>query len=319
MKKILIAGFLAAIVLLVPLSSAISLPLNENEQKQFEELINDEEENYRIQLQSILNDVKEKNGELDLNTIEEKLQGAMANAEAGMPLTDTDSWDWITERLGWLYLTSEQVLALYNSGTTLFTTFSGKTAVLLGWYNSVTAFFENWKTFKDNPSNFQAIIDLINAAGALVTFTTTIIYDLLDGEQELVNALNDFKNQTQAFVEFMGNDPWLQPIEIYGLVEGIEDEATISCKTNSIDTDGEYELMVPTENEEMPWWIHECSITASYNSKIKNQISYSFSMGKIEANFDFSGSKSLDLRFISILERFPFIKHIFSILYPNLF
>lgn len=319
MKKILIAGFLAAIILLAPLGAAISLPLNENEQKTFQELINKEEKDLQTKLQTIVEDVKQKNGELDLDTIEEQLLQAMAEAEAGSSITDTDSWDWVTERLGWIYLTSEQVLALYNSGTLIFATFAAKYGVLVGWYNSVTAFMETWKAFKDNPSNFQAIIDLINAAGSLVTFTTTIIYDLLDGEQELINALNDFKDQLQEFTEFMGNDPWLQSIEIYGIVDGVETDATVTCNENSVNANGEYSLLVPTENEDMPWWIHQCSITATYNAKTKNQNSYSFSMGRIEANFDFSGSKSIDMRYISLFERLPLLKQIFSILYPSLF
>jgi hypothetical protein len=324
MKKIIIASFFVAILMLIPCTQAITIPLNSDEQKKLNELYKKENQEIQESLENLINEIEESEGIIYINSIEQYLHHELFSPDPNNPsVTDTDTWDWIIDRLGWIYLTSEYVINVYAKGTLIFTLFSAKFALLTGWYTSLNNLITNWQAFKDNPV-IENIINLINSLGATLTLTYSIIADLLDGEQELINALTDFSEYTQELIEFLEDDPWTQPIQVYGIVSGINDMATISCKSVSVETNGSYTLDVPVTDEERPWWIHNLAINANFNTNEKTQESYSFAMGRIEANFDFSGSNNLnqirDFPIISILlDHFPMFKNLITVLINLLF
>jgi len=295
MKKILIAIFLAGILLLVPCTAAFTLPVNKDEQTYLKKLVS-QEENISIQqtLEEIIRDIEHSDGNLQLSTIESILEEQIdIEGQIGdKSVLDTESWEWIIDRLGWVYITTDNVITLFNKGNHIITVFSAKTALLTGWYQSLLLMKDTWQTFKNNPQ-ILSLIDFVNAVSAVVTLTVAIVSDLTDGEQELINALTDFQTEIQSFFTFLKNEPWKAPILIYGMVEGISNIAEVSCNDNAVTTSEDYNLSVPTENANFPWWIHQCEITASTESKQKSQSSYAFSMGKIEANFDFSTEQTI--------------------------
>lgn len=295
MKKTLIAIFFVGIMILVPCTSAFTLPVNNQEKKHLKQLVNlEKNESIKQTLEEILLDIEVSEGILHLSTIESILKDQIENkSKSGNEnILETESWEWIIDRLGWIYITTDNVVTLYNKGNHIFTVFTAKTALLAGWYQSIVLMKNTWNDFKNNPQLLN-LIDFVNVISAVATITVTIISDLTDGEQELLDALTDFQTEIQSFSTFMNGKPWAAPILIYGTVEGISDTAEISCNENTVTTSGEYNLNVSTENSKLPWWIHQCDITASTSSKQKSQSSYAFSMGKIEADFDFSTEKSI--------------------------
>ncbi len=295
MKKTLIAIFFVGLMLLVPCTGAFTLPVNKQEQKDLKQLVNYEEnESIQKTLEQLISDIEHSDGNLHLSTIESILEEQIdIEGQIGdESVLDTDSWEWITNRLGWIYITTDNVVTLFNKGNYIFTVFSVKTALLTGWYQSIVLMKDTWQAFKNNPQ-LMSLIDFVNAVSAVASLTVTLISDLTDGEQELIDALTDFQTEVQSFSTFINDEPWKAPILVYGTVDGISNTAEVSCNENTVTTSGDYNLSVPTENSNPAWWIHRCDITASTNNKQKSQSSYAFSMGKIEADFDFSTEKSI--------------------------
>lgn len=292
MRKIVLAGFFATILLLVPCTSAFTLPLNQDEQKELRILVQQVEDiTLREQLENILDIICTDTGDLDIDRLENVLESYLQHdGDIDPEILNTNVWQWIVDRLGWVYITSEHIMTLYTKGTYIFTVFSAKYTMLVTWYQSILLLKEAWQAFKFSPT-FLNLIHLITAVGDVLLSTIAIIKDIADGEKELLNALYDFQNETQAFNDFLADEPWNAPILIEGTVEGIEGTATVSCKNDTVTTNGSYTLNFTTADESKPWWVHHCVITANYEEKEKTQESYAFSMGRIEANFDFTGTQ----------------------------
>jgi hypothetical protein len=87
------------------------------------------------------------------------------------------------------------------------------------------------------------------------------------------------------FRDFLNSNPWLQPITIKGNVTGFDDSVTISVKSDSVTTTGYYELNYTTDDKAMPWFVHNCEITANYQDKTDTKNRYAFSMGIIEEDY----------------------------------
>ena len=151
------------------------------------------------------------------------------------------------------------------------------------FFNSIQAFRAAWQAFKANPLNFLKIknlisstIDLLNAAINLLEYIT---------QNALKEAIQIFADQVQVFRDFLDSKPWLQPITIKGNVTGFDDSVTISVKSDSVTTTGYYELDYKTDDASMPWFVHKCEITATYQNKTDTKNRYAFSMGVIEEDY----------------------------------
>jgi hypothetical protein len=145
----------------------------------------------------------------------------------------------------------------------------------------------------------------------------TIISDITDGELELINALVEFQTEIQDFLAYITSQPWQLPILIHGSIEGIEEEATVTCGDITTTTSNNYTLSIPTDHTEQPWWIHRCDIIVIYKTHDKQHISYSFSDGTIEADFDFSNDVSFHPLKHLVLQ--PLLSRLLTTFFPLLF
>ena len=122
----------------------------------------------------------------------------------------------------------------------------------------------------------SSTIDLLNAAINLLEYVTS---------NAIKEAIQIFADQVQVFRDFLDSNPWLQPITIKGNVTGFDDSVTISVKSDSVTTTGYYELDYTTADAAMPWFVHKCVITATYQDKTNTKNRYAFSMGVIEEDY----------------------------------
>jgi hypothetical protein len=291
MKKSIFILFLSGLLILVPCCSAFTLPINTDEINHLETLVQ-AETNPSVQhiLQTLIADIKESEGILNIATVETVLQDQLFLdiPSINESVLNTDAWQWIIDRLGWVYITADNVITLVEKGTAVFTIFSIKTGLVFGWFQSIVLIKETWQLFKNDPTTLSYLKDFINAVANAVTLTIAVVSDLTDGEQELITAFTEFQTELQDFSSFISNEPWNDPIIIFGSIDGIEDEATVSCNDQTVTTTENYTLSVPTESTEDPWWIHRLDITATYGTHEESQTTYAFSLGNVEADFDFS-------------------------------
>ncbi len=290
MKRTLIACLFTFIFLLSPCSAAITIPVSTTDQQQLQHLINQEKTiPDDTLLTDLLADIQEPGNTLHLDTVETILIYLRSNDQSirEESLLQTESWQWIMQRLGWIYHTTDHLVILVNQGNHIITVFRAKTNLITGWYQSITAMKQTWQDFKTNPE-LMNLLDFVKSVTRLATLTKNLVNDLTDDEQELITALTDFQEEIQIFSDFLSSEPWKAPITIKGTVNGVTNQVTISCNGNTVNTTTEYMLSIPTQNSSFPWWIHRCTITAQSADTQQKHTSYAFSQGSIEADFDLS-------------------------------
>ena len=281
-RKYLIVGLFTIIMLLVPCTSAFEMPLSDKDKVELRTLINNENANNKETLNDIIvyNETT-FNLALDLDKVERIYENYLLTGDDSV--INSESWNWVVQRLGWIYLTIEQVTTLYNTGLALFYEILQGASTVQAFFNSIQGFRAAWQAFKANPLNFLKIknlisstIDLLNAAINLLEYIT---------QNVLKEAIQIFIDQVQVFRDFLASDPWLQPITIKGNVTGFDDSVTISVKSDSVITTGYYELDYKTDDAAIPWFVHKCAITATYQDKTDTKNRYAFSMGVIEEDY----------------------------------
>ncbi len=288
-KKILIAVFFATIMLFLPTTSAVKtesnknpdgfeIPLNEEDEKELRFLISSESEPVENELNRILSE----DGSLKFEELEDLYEEYIETGDASV--IESDSWDWILERLGWVYITLEQVITIYNDAMDLYYEITQGATVFQNWYESIVDLRQSWQNFKQEPFNFDNIRNLLNAAIDLIYATIDVI-DYLSS-QELMTKLETLIDDTQAFVTFLQENPWNEPIIIYGAVSGVSEPVTISVKSDVETATDDYNLSYSTEDAALSWFVHKCEITASYKDQTISKNRFAFSMGKIEFNID---------------------------------
>ena len=288
-KKILIAVFFATIMLILPTTSAVKtksnknpsgfeIPLNEEDEKELRFLISREIEDVENELNRVVSD----DGSLKFEELEEIYEEYI---ETGDPsVIESDSWDWILDRLGWVYITLEQVTTIYNDAINLYYEITQGATVFQNWYQSIVDLRQAWQTFKQEPVNFDNIRNLLNSVIDLVNATIDVVEYL--SSQDLINQLETLIDDTQALVSFLKGNPWHEPIIIYGTVSGVSEPVTISVNSDSETTISNYNLSYATKDASLSWFVHKCEITASYKEKTITKNRFAFSMGKIEYNID---------------------------------
>jgi hypothetical protein len=286
-KRILTAGFFAFLVLLMPLTAATQIPLTKEELKELHELAKvKKDENVKAELEEILERIITDEDELDVDALEQVMQEYKMGNEK--PVFNTDLWQWIMDRLGWIYYGMNYSINIYHDAVHLRDVLNYKI------YLIDTIFLEPWrawKTFKAGPTrdNLTALVAAVTKA----LYTLPELWeDVTDGEIELIEALNNLTNELNAFRSFLEGNPWMKPITIQGSVSGFEGNVTVSCKNaegvvkDSITTSDVFTLNFTTADEPYPWWVHKCIITVSIkDGEEKSKNRYAFSMGKIEVDF----------------------------------
>lgn len=280
--KYLIVGLFTVIMLLVPITSAFEMPLSNEDKVELRTLINNENINNKETLNDIIvyNDTS-YNLALDLDEVERIYEHYLLTGDESV--INSESWAWVVNRLGWIYITIEQVVILYNTGMALFYEIIKGASAVQAFFNGIQAFRAAWQVFKAKPLSFLNIknlisstIDLLDAAINLLEYVT---------QNALKEAIQIFADQVQEFRDFLNSNPWLKPITIKGNVTGFDDSVTISVKSDSVTTTGYYELNYTTYDKTMPWFVHNCEITATYQDKTDTKNMYAFSMGIIEEDY----------------------------------
>lgn len=139
--------------------------------------------------------------------------------------------------------------------------------------------------------------------------------------QELYESMETLITDIQEFATFLQNDPWNQPVTIYGTVTNIDESVTITVKSDSVVTSGNYNLTYITSDAALSWFVHRCKITAEYKDKSFTKNRFAFSMGKIEFNIDEEDfkAKSKEYRFFfETTDIFPDIHLLISKLFTNI-
>jgi len=317
-KKIIIAIFFAGIMLMLPTTSALktscnknnegfNIPLSEEDEKELRILISREEDEIENELNKILTD----EGELNIDELELIYENYLETGDSSV--IESDSWTWILDRLGWIYLTIENVMTLYNDALALYAEITQGSQVVQNWYQGVLNLRDSWQAFKQDPLNFNNIKNLLTAAVNLIQATIALI-DYVSS-QDLIDSLNTFIADVQNFVAFLQSNPWTEPIIIYGNVTNVDEPVTVSVKSDSETTTGYYDLTYTTSDSTLSWFVHKCQITAEYKGKKFTETRYALSMGKIEFDIDkedFKG-KSKEKTFLeNYLEMFPRLQHLFQ-------
>ena len=288
-RRIIIATFFAIIMLLLPAASAVKtntkkidedfeIPLGEEDEKEIRTLISNEENEIENELNKILTD----EGKLKIEELANIYEDYIDTGDSSV--IDSDSWSWILDRLGWIYFTMEQAITIYYDAITLYNEITEGAQVFQDWYQSISNFRSAWQNFINEPLNFDNIYNLLTSAINLLQDTIDVLEYL--SSQELIDAMGFLIEDIQEFVTFLQNDPWNEPITIYGSVTGVDDTVTISVKSDSVTTTDEYNLSYTTADAALSWFVHRCQITAEYKDKSFTKNRFAFSMGKIEFNIN---------------------------------
>ncbi len=282
-RKYLIVFLFTIIMLLLPCTSAFEMPLSDEDKVELKSLIKNENTNNQKKINDIILNINNTdNLALDLDEIERIYENYILTGDDSV--INSDSWNWFINRLGWVYLTIEQVVTIYNTGITLYNEILEGSEAVQNFFNSIQDFKADWESFKVNPLNFLQIKNLsLSTIKLMISIVNLLKYISSNSLKEVILA---FFDQVQIFKTFLESNPWLQPITIKGLVTGFDESIVISVKNKSVTTSGNYELNYTTNDTVVPWFVHKCVITATYQDKndIKNR--YAFSMGIIEEEYE---------------------------------
>ena len=305
-SKYMVVCFFTIIVLLVPCTSAFEMPLSDDDKSELSELINNEIVNNK----EILNDIIVYNETtfnlyLDLDEVESIYEEYILTGDD--QVINSDSWDWVVNRLGWFYITIEHVITLYYSGVALYNQFITGAEAVQYFFNSIQDFKVAWQAFKANPLNFLKIKILISSTVTLLMATIGLLEYATSNSLKV--AIIAFADDVQVFRDFLDSNPWLQPITIKGNITGFDNSVTISVKSDSVTSNRYYELNYTTDDTVVPWFVHKCKITATYQNKTNIKNKYAFSMGVIEedyilSDFDIKSKKMQTPIFIKLVDLF---------------
>jgi len=281
-KKVIIASFFVMLLLAVPCISAFEMKLSTDQRKDLERLIENEEEAIKTELQGLIN----SNGALDIDEVETILEKAIDTGDYSV--LETDPWTWITNRLGWVYITVEYVLDIYYAGLNLKSELDESFGTVSFWWQSIQDLRAAWNTFKDNPLNWQNIVDLLNAIKNVFNATVALIEEVIEEieSENVLNAVYAFRDTIVDFKNFLESYPWENPITIYGEVNGFTEDVTISTNMDSQTTMTNYSVLYDTSASKFSWFVQKCVVNAEYQDKETSKSAYAFSMGSIEMDWE---------------------------------
>jgi hypothetical protein len=155
-RKYLIVGLFTIIMLLVPCTSAFEMPLSDEDKVELRTLINNENANNIETLNDIIvyNETT-YNLAIDLDEVERIYENYVLTGDYSV--INSESWDWVVNRLGWIYITIEQVVILYNTGMALFYEIIQGASAVQAFFNGIQAFRAAWQAFKTKPLSFLNI------------------------------------------------------------------------------------------------------------------------------------------------------------------
>lgn len=281
-------------MLLTPCVSAFSMPLTKKDKDELEQII----ENESVEIKESLSDLINPDGSLNIDDVEQIYEEYYLTGDS--TVINSDPIQWIKDRLGWIYISIERVIELYNSGMSLYSKIIQGAQAVQNFFNSIKAMRGAWQAFKANPVNLQTIIDLIYALIDLVEAALNVIQYVKSDALKL--AIQGFADEAQEFIDFLQSSPWSQPITVKGNIIGYDQSLTISVPGDSTTSSDSYELSYNTAGSTLPWFVHKVDITGEYKSKTATKSRYAFSMGIIEEDWEKGDFKVLSRQAFSLLQ-----------------
>jgi len=283
-----------------------------------QEIVDDiDDEDMQAEGQAIVDGLVTPEGVLYLQVIMEELEFEYIEDDIDDPtledLTDDilgDIYELLNEifnRTGWVGECILYINRTYNMWTAMKDALIPAVEIsiylgpILGWYNKTVTFhagvlrnlyrsLKEWVT-APTPLRFlrllKSVKQLFANAFVLYKFIQTEGWEeVIEVERQLIEALF---NETEDFINWLGEEPWKDPILIRGSVTNYVGEVTITCDgEETIVEDDYYEVYYQTENEWPTWWIHQCQVTAEDDEQAISKSPRAFSGGNATIDFDFS-------------------------------
>jgi len=254
----------------------------------------------------------------------------------------------IKGRLGWIYEFFSRGVTLFIDGATLLVDFMKQQINVAVAVTATFVLIIN--QFLTAPEKVRELIDHLFSR-EFQDFMDTIIdvkdefvghcKDLLNGVKtfienfELINKYIYGENGVYDFLEWIDSDPWMNPIQVTGVVKRngrALSGATVTCRGVSVQTNsnGRFDFSVPSTpgDDSFPpgeWYgMHNCQMKVSYEGEVLKEtmplLSYSFSDGTIEWTFLTIKPRSRDIReiFSGIIDNILLrIQYFFSFYFKN--
>jgi len=297
-KKILVATFFAIIMLMLPCTSAFNMPLTKDDKNEINNLI----DNQKQEINDALDDLINPDGSLNVDEVEKIYENYVLTGDSSV--INSDPWEWITNRLGWIYITLENVINLYNQGIFIYNKIVSGAQAVQNFFDSIQDMRSAWQAFTANPLNFQNIKNLISSVIDLLEATINV-FEFISSDA-LMQAVEEFVVEVQNFIDFLNSSPWTQPILVRGNIIGFDESLKITVKQDSVTSSDTYNLSFTTANENLPWFVHKVSIKGEYKDKQTVKDRYAFSMGIIDEDWQKGDFKVLSK------ERYPVLIELFK-------
>jgi len=293
-KTFLIAGFLVLIMLIAPCSSAIKMSLAEADRNLLFDLTDKiEDEKLQEEVKAILNQIINDDNELDVEKIFEIVEEYVSSGRTDV--LNNGAWDWIKDRLGYIYIIIDYVVNIINQAKAVYQEFSDTIPGLLDeWLAEIGEIKTALTAFLSSPS-LDTMEDFLLSLRNAIDATIDIIDGLQDGPLKI--ALQNLLDLMEEFYDYLaGDNPgWTRPVHIIGNMINIDEPATISCTGDSVTTSGSFELEFDVSGAISPFLPHMVAISAEYKGKTKTKTRFAFSDGTIEVDFEASEFKVKDL------------------------
>jgi hypothetical protein len=323
MKKIIIAGFLTLLLLLVPISTQVNannlkacdgelgeqralLLISKEDISELESYVNSIEDNkMKINAEKVLNYVISKDGEVNLEALGEVIDTYDYDGVSGLPgfspvqqLID-NIIGIIQGHLGWVYECFIYARTIVQNGIRLLNDAKIPAQIIddikliiedLSFIVDLTKMLISTEWW-DFLSKWELRIGIIQNIIKVVEQIQSVVADVGIIIQDLISFVNSVTN----FVNWVGSEPWTGAIHVYGQVlEGVTgcSNAKVTCRGTTFETDdeGNFDFYVNpsnTDDDSIPpnsWYgMHNCIIVAEKDNETKQSPDF--------ASYVFSGGE----------------------------
>ena len=360
MRKIIFAGFLAILLLLVPISTSVNannlitcdggpgeqtaiLLISEEDISELENYVESiKDSDMKLNAKQTLKYVISRDGEVSLEALGEVID--IYNYDGVPDLSGFNPVQQLIDNIiqiiqghfGWVYECFIYARTLVQSGIRLLNDGRIPTQII----NQIKNIMQNISVIVDLTimligtewwqflSKWELRIGIIQNIMKVVEQIQSVIGDIGIIVQDLITFVNSASN----FVKWLGNEPWKDPIHVYGQVlEGVSGCANVkvTCRNTTSETDdeGNFDFYVnpsDADDDSIPpnsWYgMHNCLIIAEKDDEIKQSpdfASYVFSGGEMYWVFSFKqNGKSREVK--DDFSKLNFIKEYFSRLFISL-
>lgn len=309
MRKIIIAGFLALLLLLVPISTSVNannlrtcdgglgkeralLLISKEDISELKSYVDSIEDNEnKNNAENVLNYVISKDGEVNLEALGDVMDtydyDGILDVSGFTPVQQLiDNIIGIIQgHLGWVYECFIYARTIVQNGVRLLNDAKIPSQII----NDIKLIIEDLSFIVDLTimligtewwdflSKWELRIGIIQNIIKVVEQIQSVVADIGIIIQDLISFVNSVTN----FVKWIGNEPWTGAIHVYGQVlEGLNGCANVkvTCRNTTFQTDAEgnfdfYVSPTNTDDDSIPpnsWYgMHNCIIVAEKDNKTK--------------------------------------------------